>query len=674
MRLIVLSILFVLKITASFSQAAAGQFVVNEIGNDGILCADEQCVIQPLVGQTMPVDLFDPLINYDPGLGLAVFTCPPSYSDNHIASDPCFVGFISTQAASPIYGAFAFSNNSLFWNNPSIPLPTPNVPVELHFQIVTLYNHLQGITSPVAGGSNLDFDASSAVAITFFPQMNITITENCLNNSFEVSATEGDPMMFPSSFHFVNSFPSSANFPVNFSNGASAIINNLLPNQTVGFQIESTSGCRSLPQSNIFVGPIIGQIASPSSLCENDTPVMLNGTPSGGTWSGSPAIDNITGVFSPGFINIVQNTTYTLTYTPTNGTVGCNIPATTTITVHPTIESTISNTGTFCINDEPAQLNAASPNGIWSGPFNCITPNGVFNPSISQSGIHTIVYSIPGLCGTSSSKDITVFDLPVIQFTASDAEGCLPLEVTFDNTTPNSGSNYRWFIDQNPIGEFNATMSYTFTQPVCYNVGLALTDNNGCRDTLDSAQVVCPFTDPWIDFSILPSVPDIDQPNITVTNLNDGIVTCSWDFAGEANGSGAIAEHYLESNVPGEFEICLTAIDTNGCENSGCQFVPLISAFAVYAPTAFTPSDDGVNDAFKPVIVSPREVKSYEFWVFDKWGSPVFHTDDPDKYWYANNDGNTYFIQDDIYTWQLKVSLYGLEDKLTYRGNVLILR
>jgi len=186
--------------------------------------------------------------------------------------------------------------------------------------------------------------------------------------------------------------------------------------------------------------------------------------------------------------------------------------------------------------------------------------------------------------------------------------------------------------------------------------------------------VVCPFTDPWIDFSILPSVPDIDQPNITVANLNDGIVTCSWDFAGEANGSGAIAEHYLESNVPGEFEICLTAIDTNGCENSGCQFVPLISAFAVYAPTAFTPSDDGVNDAFKPVIVSPREVKSYEFWVFDKWGSPVFHTDDPDKYWYANNDGNTYFIQDDIYTWQLKVSLYGLEDKLTYRGNVLILR
>jgi hypothetical protein len=67
-------------------------------------------------------------------------------------------------------------------------------------------------------------------------------------------------------------------------------------------------------------------------------------------------------------------------------------------------------------------------------------------------------------------------------------------------------------------------------------------------------------------------------------------------------------------------------------------------------------------------------MNTYKCWVFNRWGDPVFYTEDPDQAWTGGNDNGEYFIQDGIYTWRIEcVSLYDNE-KQVFEGFVALLR
>ena len=59
--------------------------------------------------------------------------------------------------------------------------------------------------------------------------------------------------------------------------------------------------------------------------------------------------------------------------------------------------------------------------------------------------------------------------------------------------------------------------------------------------------------------------------------------------------------------------------------------------FHLYVPNAFTPDNDGVNDAFHP-LGAGFEGSSYSFSVFSRWGEVVFATDDPEQPWIGQNN------------------------------------
>ena len=87
----------------------------------------------------------------------------------------------------------------------------------------------------------------------------------------------------------------------------------------------------------------------------------------------------------------------------------------------------------------------------------------------------------------------------------------------------------------------------------------------------------------------------------------------------------------------------------------GCQ---------IYVPTAFTPNNDGKNDAWFPVLdCNPF---SYNVVVWDRWGRPVFSSDDPSEVWYGQVEGTPgsktresgrYFAVDGAYTWEIIIEL-----------------
>ena len=103
--------------------------------------------------------------------------------------------------------------------------------------------------------------------------------------------------------------------------------------------------------------------------------------------------------------------------------------------------------------------------------------------------------------------------------------------------------------------------------------------------------------------------------------------------------------------------VCDTALHTLQVQEvlCGCQ---------VYVPTAFTPNNDGKNDAWLPVV--DCEPFSYKVTVWDRWGRPVFTSTDMDEVWYGQVEGTegsktresgNYFAIDGTYMWEIIMEL-----------------
>ena len=73
----------------------------------------------------------------------------------------------------------------------------------------------------------------------------------------------------------------------------------------------------------------------------------------------------------------------------------------------------------------------------------------------------------------------------------------------------------------------------------------------------------------------------------------------------------------------------------------------------IYAPNAFTPNGDGLNDVFR--IVSECSFDEYELRIFNRWGEIVFESDNPDRVWKGEAKGGEYFSPVSSYVWILRV-------------------
>ena len=110
--------------------------------------------------------------------------------------------------------------------------------------------------------------------------------------------------------------------------------------------------------------------------------------------------------------------------------------------------------------------------------------------------------------------------------------------------------------------------------------------------------------------------------------------------------------------------------DGSGCKSTGSIFVDV--HYRVYAPTAFSPNGDGINDEF--VIVGlGTDLKEFELTVFNRWGNEIFTSRDAEYHWNGslNNSGESLSI--DVYTWMVKIT-YSTGETIVDKGNVTLLK
>ena len=120
-----------------------------------------------------------------------------------------------------------------------------------------------------------------------------------------------------------------------------------------------------------------------------------------------------------------------------------------------------------------------------------------------------------------------------------------------------------------------------------------------------------------------------------------------WDF-GDGNTSEEVNPIHQYDGL-GDYYAQLTVTNPLGCTDSAYTLVE--GPVLIYIPNAFTPNNDGMNDAFKVVI---SEVTQYELDIFNRWGELVFHSEDPDEVWIGNVNGGEHYAPAGMYNYRLK--------------------
>ncbi len=102
---------------------------------------------------------------------------------------------------------------------------------------------------------------------------------------------------------------------------------------------------------------------------------------------------------------------------------------------------------------------------------------------------------------------------------------------------------------------------------------------------------------------------------------------------------------------------------------------------AVFAPSAFTPDGDFINDAWRPSFEC--EPEEYHLKIFDRWGGLVWQTENPEEYWIGGHreDGRPleqklYYVRDGIYAFQVtyRDPTSAVRKIIRKTGHVMILR
>ena len=75
----------------------------------------------------------------------------------------------------------------------------------------------------------------------------------------------------------------------------------------------------------------------------------------------------------------------------------------------------------------------------------------------------------------------------------------------------------------------------------------------------------------------------------------------------------------------------------------------------LYIPNAFVPN--GTNSIFKPEIITPEAIRSYNLNIFNRWGGKVFESSSPDYGWdgYFNGD----LLAPDVYIYSIEIEQTG---------------
>ena len=347
----------------------------------------------------------------------------------------------------------------------------------------------------------------------------------------------------------------------------------------------------------------------------------------------------------------------------------CADTGTTLFNVAPPVDVEFIRPAIACVDEQPVTITAT---GSFSSAATVTWALGTGGaPDADQ---HTTHPTFPGTgafavevtasefnCTNSFIDSVIIHPRPVPLFLV-DTASCAPLNAQFDNSsTAWTPMSYLWsFGDE--ITSTDQEPMHTYSAQGFYTVSLTVSTDSGCiaTETLTRPDLIQVWPQPHAGFAVDPPVADLMHPTVEVNDISEGAY--QWHFLLDGQQFDTTSFFYT-FNDAGWYNITLIAVSGPGCADTLTRTI-FVGDHFFFAPSAFSPDGDGINETWQPQVKGAR---LYRLDVFDRWGSNVFSTTDPKEGW----DGSKYPIG--TYAFKAWISEWGPLEK-EYNGSITLIR
>lgn len=209
---------------------------------------------------------------------------------------------------------------------------------------------------------------------------------------------------------------------------------------------------------------------------------------------------------------------------------------------------------------------------------------------------------------------------------------------------------------------------YGCTDPEAFNYDpLANTDDGSCIDVVVGCMVP----------EALNYNPDA---NISCTPIDECCIFeegCTDPDANNYNPNAVIDDGSCTYNVFGCTDMEALNYNPNANIDDGTCIFPNNDPCdefdgSAFAPNAFTPNNDGLNDAWR-VITDNDCWNKWELIIYNRWGQVVYEMNDPSEVWDGSFRNGDYYVSDGVYVFTLRGVAWNLSTVET-SGFITILR
>lgn len=238
-------------------------------------------------------------------------------------------------------------------------------------------------------------------------------------------------------------------------------------------------------------------------------------------------------------------------------------------------------------------------------------PMHTYASNVGYQVIHVVTDNYN--CKDSVIKTVQVNPVPDAYFSIGNSCVSSPTDFT-DLSVISSGSITNWQWNFNNVATSGLQNSqYTFNAPGNVTVGLLITSNKGCKDSLTQTFAVHPL--PVADYTFTPQYGNPPLA-VTFTNTSTGASSYLWNF-GDGSAVTTIVNPLHTYIDTGSFAISLSARDNFGCEQTKIKIIPILRRLVDVAIMAIydTLQNNYLNTSAQIVNLGTTDITSMDIYI-----------------------------------------------------------
>ena len=438
----------------------------------------------------------------------------------------------------------------------------------------------------------------------------------------------------------------------------SSIVTINLINSEITNQVISNVSCNSLNNGTVNITGI------------NFSSYVLN--------NGAP-INNIT---SPFTINNLAPGNYTILL---SGSIGCSTTSTFSITEPTPLQITTISNDTIICPGFSASLFCNGTGGSSTYTYSWLEngiPIGSNNPIIVSPVVSPTNYCVilSEACGSPNDTLCMRIDLSpeiVPALIPDKVNGCLPLDVSFENNSSNINDIQQIIVD---FGD-GEVISYTpsnfidhqYKSEGTYSVKVKIVSKYGCDYNVNYTNLIEVFSLPEASFIINPNPTSMYNPYVDLLNTSSSdVINYSW-FIPEGTPAISTSEsvNVKYPETVSTYPVTLYVTNDNNCVDSVTNYVIVNNEVLFYAPNSFTPDGDEFNQVWK-ITIAGIDIEGFILSIYNRWGELIWESRDPSISWDGTFNGQK--VPLGTYNWTLQAGDEQNDERYFFNGYVNVIK